>query len=114
MKQETVEEIHGGVKLKDSYNRLLAFYHPDKFVGFYSGDRLWTKPFKDKSFRYSGELTTSNDTHIEFFINDPPNDDILFFTGLIMNNQIKIVARRKSAPDVIWLEDVFQFIGEGE
>lgn len=113
LKQHVVEEEHGGVTLQHPYNNLLAFYYPDKFVGFYSGDRLWTKPFEDKSFRYFGEVTKSDDTHVVFFINDLPNNDIIFFTGSIVNNQINIVAKRKSAPHEIWLEDVFEFVGEG-
>lgn len=113
MKQHVVEEIHGGVKLNHSYYNLIAFYYPDKFVGLYSGSKLWTKPFEDKSFRYFGELTNVNDAEIEFYINDRPNDDVIFFKGLLMDDRIEIVAKRKSNPEVTWLDDVFEFIGEG-
>ena len=112
-KQE-VEEMHGGVKLKSFFHHHICFYNEEKLVGFYGGSQFWLKPFLDRDFRYSGEITRADGDQIDFYINDPAHNDKFLFTGTHHDKQLELVGRRASKPEDIWLEDAFEFIGTGE
>ena len=112
--KKQVKEIHGGGILKNSFYDHLCFYFPETIVGFYGGAKKWFSPYIKKSFRYSGHITFFNDNKIQFIINDPDTEDKINFQGQASGNLLSIKATRQSEPTIIWLEDVFEYIGTGD
>ena len=109
-KELATKETHGGISITHTSFHHLCFYYPDKLVGSYNSEKNWYKRFIDKKFHYIGEITKLTDETIEFYTSDPFLNDRILYSGSHSNNQMNIVARRESAPDIIWLQDVFEYV----
>jgi hypothetical protein len=108
-----VEDKHGGVTSEDWFYDHLCFYLPEKTVGFYGGSKMWFDPYRNRTFRYNGEIVRVDDREIVFTVNDTGNEDKWLFKGQLVNDLLSITATRKSEPEKIWLEDFFEYIGTG-
>lgn len=112
-KQKEAEDEHGGAKVKVPYYNHLCFYTPEKLVGYYGGSKMWLTPFLERKFRYSGELIKTHENRISFFVDDPYNNDRLFFDGSFVNDVLNVRVTRQSEPGEVF-EDEFEYIGTGE
>lgn len=112
----TSEEQHGGGIIKHTLFLQIGFYYPNKMVGtYFNSGNNWHKPFIDKKFTYTGEITHLDHEKIEFYIHDPYHNDRILYTGSHTDNQLVLIARRESTPDIIRVQDTFEYIdGTGE
>lgn len=104
-------EQHGGGTIRDTFYWFLAFYLPEKHVGFYGGSKNYFETYRENRIRLKGKISQLSDDHIEFYIYNVDKKQNIKFSGQIIGETLHLTYYHEHEPGEVSY-DIFEYVGE--